>query len=203
METKKSTPQAPQKTLSILLCSTNGNEIKMSSVKYILAKQIKQNGLKQHVEILECKIQAGDYTTSWQRNLLLKHCAGKYAMFIDTDGIVTADAIVTLVNKLDIFNPDVVQLTGTYTVNGMNPKTMDYSIKHKEFMEIKDVMMRPPTHLNAIATKHTKKFFFKELPNQQEADKDWAMQLSQSGLLKEEVDYTSPYYLQQFLTVKA
>ena len=95
---------------------------------------------------------------------------------------------------------DCFKLYGEYTENGVNKKPFVHSIEYDEWFEKDNVYFRPPNHLNIIKTDIAKQFKFPDISHGE--DKDWSMQIKNSGLLKNEENIDGIYYFYDFITNK-
>ena len=128
-----------------------------------------------------------------KRNQLLQQAKGEYLCFIDDDDRVSDDYIAQILKGIEQ-EPDCCSLMGNITINGRFPKLFIHSLQYKNYQENRTTYFRPPNHLNAIKSSIAKQFVFPEL-NRNE-DTNWAMQISDAGVLKTEykIDKVIYYY---------
>lgn len=189
-------------TLSILICTIEGRENFLESLKFNIARQMFRFGLKNGVdiEVITSKDKRGEHTIGRKRNALLQSCNGEWACFIDDDDQIADDYLVNAINILRSQNPDCINLIGYMTTNGLNPETFIHELKHKEYFTRDTVHYRPPNHLNIIRTSISKNFKFPELNHGE--DTDWAMQICNAGVLKTEGRIENIVYYYQYIPNK-
>ncbi len=185
--------------LSILICTVEGREQKLSELMTCLAQQIRNNNLDDVIEILTSKDKAGQHTIGYKRNLLLKNCVGEWACFIDDDDMVSFDYIPTVVKLLKEHNPDVIGIEGIITVDGHSPKKFIHSIKYTRWYEQAGIYFRPPNHLNPIRTSISKQFLFPEINNGE--DMKWSLAICEKMVLQNESFIEKPSYFYNYVSI--
>jgi len=180
--------------LSILICTL---ETRKALFDVLLAELKKQSkGYK--VEILsDC--DNGEQTIGAKRNKLLQKAKGDYICYIDDDDWVDSEYISKIMEALER-NPDCVQLIGVMNTNGFNTVRFDHSINYGVYSNHNGIYYRPPNHLNPIRREIAQKFDFPESDFGE--DTDWALQIRDSGLLKEEEPTFKVLYHYRYKTNK-
>lgn len=188
--------------LSILICSIDGREPYLESLKYNIASQMNKFNLQEGVdiEVIVSKDMRGQNTIGKKRNALLQSCKGTWACFIDDDDQIANDYLVNSISILKSQNPDCINLNGWMTTNGMNGESFVHELKHQEYFTKDGVHYRPPNHLNIIRTSIGKQFIFPEINHGE--DTAWTMDLCRSGLLKTEGRIESIVYYYQYMSNK-
>lgn len=175
---------------SILICTLNAREKVFSTLYSKLVNQIRTNNLGRQVEIIFFKDDR-KYSVGYKRNLLLDSARGEYVCFVDDDDDVSDNYIKLLYQALSK-SPDCVSLCGLLFQESSLYCKFYHSIKYKSYFNKDRTYFRPPNHLNVIRSSIAKKFKFPEINFGE--DTDWAMQICNSGLLKDEVKIKKPYY---------
>lgn len=176
--------------LSILIPTLEKRQALFTRIYTILKEQIIANGLENCIEIIYRR-DNGEMPVGTKRNKLLEQSRGEYVCFIDDDDMVSADYIKLLYDNLVTY-PDCLSLKGIITNNGKNPRIFIHSLSYKKLFESNGVYYRPPNHLNPIRRDIAIRFTF---PSRYVGeDSDWCLQVSKSGLLKNEVEIKTPYY---------
>lgn len=183
--------------LSILICTIPERNTYFNRLKHELQDQI----IKSYSEI---EVIANDKPGSIgdKRNELLEMASGQYVCFIDDDDMISKDYIETLLKGIET-EPDCISLRGVITWNGERPEVFEHSIRYKEYKTNKTYRTeepfikyeRYPNHLNCIKASIAKQFKFPS--SNFGEDTDWATQLHNSGLLKNE--YYTDNILYQYL----
>lgn len=174
--------------LTILIPTMPGREKYLAEVHKSLFNQIHDNNYPAEMMVLDI-----DGSIGYKRNMLLRMAKGEYLCFVDDDDIIADHYIYSILSAIQS-NPDCCSLNGVITTDGKNPKRFVHSIKYNIWFEQEDVYYRPPNHLNVIKSSIAKQFKFPEINFGE--DKDWSMQICESGLLKTEavIDETLYYY---------
>ncbi len=144
----------------------------------------------------------GEESIGRKRNELLDRAYGEYVCFIDDDDEVSKDYISKVMEAIK-WTPDCCSLIGCRTVDGENPEIFEHSIRYKEYKTNKVGAVtyeRYPNHLNVIKSSIAKKFRFPEISYGE--DTDWATQIFESGLLKQEIEIKGVIYHYQFKSNK-
>ena len=189
-------------TLSILICTIEGREPFLESLKYNIARQMFRFKMIDgaDIEVVISKDKRGEHKIGMKRNALLHSCKGEWACFIDDDDQISDDYLVNALSILKTQNPDCINMIGWMTTNGMNGETFIHELKHKEYFTKDGIHYRPPNHLNIIRTAIGKQFTFPEINHGE--DTAWAMDLCRSGLLKTEGRIEKIVYYYQYIPNK-
>ena len=179
---------------SILITTIVKRNAMFTQLLRSLMRQIISCGLGKKIEVIfyrdDCKKSVG-----YKRNQLLKNARGKYVCFVDDDDFVHPKYIKMIYEKLQT-NPDCVKLVGIMTYNKKKTFKRIHSIENKEYKNTKEVLYRPPTHINPIRRSIAIQFKFPEYDFSE--DKWWTMEICKSGLLKTEAKIETPYYFYNF-----
>jgi glycosyltransferase involved in cell wall biosynthesis len=188
--------------LSILICSIYGREHYLSDLLNIIAKQMIKYDLKngEDLEVIISKDKRGENTIGKKRNALLQFCNGEWACFIDDDDKISEDYLNNAIKILKNENPDCINLKGIITQDGRNPQLFVHELQYKEYFMKNGVYYRPPNHLNIIRTSISKNFKFPE--NNFGEDKEWAMNVCNSGLIKTQGIIDNVVYFYNYITNK-
>jgi len=135
-------------------------------------------------------------TIGEKRNLLLQKAKGEYVAFIDDDDLISLDYF-KLVSEGIVKDVDCCSLIGKYYLNGKFMNQFVHSIKYNNYIEEKGILFRPPNHLNVLKTSLVQKFRFKNKNDGE--DTEWAMDISQSKILKTEHEISEPLYIYEKL----
>ena len=121
-----------------------------------------------------------------KRNDLLTKSKGEYVCFIDDDDTVSSTYIQDILTAIEC-KPDCVSLRGVITWDGASPELFEHSIRYNAYATTSNTIKyeRYPNHLNTIKASIAKQFKFPEINHGE--DQDWATQIHNSGLLKNEV----------------
>lgn len=166
--------------LSILICTTSSRRNFLVRSIMMLRNQMTSEDWCD-IEIL---INDSDTDTiGAKRNDLLQRSRGQYVCFFDDDDVPEPNYIAEQIKVADS-GCDCGSFTGLYYENNQYRKPFVHSIKYTEYSEDDGYYYRPPNHLNAIKSSIAKQFSFPE--NNFGEDTEWAMQISNSGLLKSE-----------------
>ena len=176
---------------SILILTIPSRQHKLQSLLNELDKQITNSNLKD-IEVL---VNGEDGSIGKKRNDLLKKAKGDYVCFIDDDDRISPDYIVKIYRGL-LDEPDCISLIGIMTVNGKGQKRFIHSLKYNSYFEKAGTYYRPPNHLNTIKRELALKVKYPDINFGE--DTDWAMKLSQSGLLKKEYKINTVLYYYRF-----
>lgn len=139
-----------------------------------------------------------------KRNSLLELANGEYVCFIDDDDTISSTYIQDIMEGLKQ-NPDCLSLRGVITWDGANPEIFEHSVRYNSYvthtLPVNGIKYeRYPNHLNVIKASIAKQFKFPELNHGE--DSDWATQIKNSGLLKNEVYIDKVLYHYQFVPNK-
>ena len=184
--------------LSILIPSTPNRETMLASLISNLDNQIDKLWLWDEVEIL-VEMDSYEKTIGEKRNALLDKVDSKYLCFIDSDDRVAENYLQQLMLGI-MLDFDCCSLNGVITTNGSNPRTFIHSLKYNSWFEENNIYYRPPNHLNCIKSETAKQFKFPQTNTGE--DKDWSMQIAESGLLKTEYEITETIYFYDYISNK-
>lgn len=191
--------------ISVLICHTKGREellkrveksLHSSYYKYVREAAFRGDEI-QKIEIYTHR--SDDSTIGSIRNQLLGSAKGEYVCFVDDDDLVDVDYFSVLIKGV-LENPDCLSMWGIITTDGSNPKNFYHSIQYKQPFENNGSYFRPPNHLNCIKSSIAKNFRFMEVNHGE--DMDWAMQISESGVLKAEYKIEKPIYFYEYRSKK-
>lgn len=188
--------------LSILIPSLPEREASLNELFIRLTGQIGDTVYADNIEII---IDDKPGTIGTKRNRLLQKSTGMYVAFFDDDDLPGKKYIDVLIKGIAT-NPDVISLVGTMTTDGANPEAFEHSIIHKKYETLEGVKfpdikyLRYPNHLNCIRASIAKQFRFKEINHGE--DTDWATQIFNSGLLKQEFRSREVVYFYQYKSKK-
>ena len=144
-------------------------------------------------------IDSGESSIGTKRNVLLSQAQGEYVAFIDDDDRISDDYISEVMTGIEL-GIDCCSLVGEITTDGKDPKVFVHSIKYKEYFEENGVYYRPPNHLNVIRREIATQFKFPRIDHGE--DTDWAMQICNSGILKNEHQIKRTIYYYDYVTKK-
>jgi len=163
-----------------------------------LNRQIEQYSLTDQVEILsEC--DEGQMSIGAKRNLLLSRATGDYVCAIDDDDWVDSEYLFKITEALKP-DPDCVQLIGMMNTDGYNQKRFEHSNLHPTYYEHNQTYYRYPNHLNTIKREIAQQFKFPETNFGE--DTDWATQIRDSGLLRDEASIDKVIYHYRYASRK-
>jgi glycosyltransferase involved in cell wall biosynthesis len=182
------------KIWSILICTLEERTECFAKIYNKLQSQIEAHNLKDQVEILFFKDNR-EQSIGFKRNSLLKESHGEYVCFVDDDDV--HDLYISMIYEKLAQKPDCVSLVGIMTTQGRNPEIFLHSIRYNnKYCTENGIHFRPPNHLNPIKRSIAIQFSFPE--NNFGEDRQWALALKQSGLLKNEAVINVPYYFYQY-----
>jgi len=170
-----------KKILSILICSIVEREESLNRLMNNLNKQ----NIYEDVQIL-IYTDSKQNSIGTKRNCLINDAKSKYVCFIDDDDAISHNYI-KIIREGCLSDADCISLNGIITFDGQMPKKFVHSIKYKTVLPILNedgFFTRPPNHLNPIKKTLIENFKFQDI-NRGE-DKDWALRVSESGVLKNE-----------------
>lgn len=139
-----------------------------------------------------------------KRNRLLDCSSAEYICFIDDDDTISSTYIQDIMEGLKS-NPDCLSLRGVITWDDANPEIFEHSVRYNSYvthtLPVNGIKYeRYPNHLNVIKASIAKQFKFPEINHGE--DTDWATQIKNSGLLKNEVYIDKVLYHYQFIPNK-
>lgn len=188
-------PPTYKKMWSILICTLDERIEQFIKLYSTLMRQIVANGLQDQIEILYFKDNR-ERKVGYKRNELLRRSQGKYVCFIDDDDDVDPQYIRMIYEQLQK-DPDCVKLIGLMTTNGKDPQKFIHSLMYGERYGWEDgAWIRPPNHLNPMKRMVAIQFAFPE--SNFGEDKEWALAIARSGLIKTEASVEKPYYFYQY-----
>lgn len=139
-------------------------------------------------------------TVGAKRQKSLDECKTSYINFIDDDDLVPADYVSKLLDKLK-YLPDGVGFRGIITSNNIKP----VEFVHRAGLRYIDkafrsgdcyIFHRPLNHLNPVLTDIAKEIGYKDISFQE--DKDYAVRLSESGLITDDIFIDEFLYFYQY-----
>ena len=183
--------------LSILICTVPERKEMFTA----LYKDLYTQSFGLPVEIIPSPESLNAALIGTKRNRLLNQANGEYVCFVDDDDTVSSTYVKDILKALEL-KPDCVSLRGVITWDGGNPELFEHSIKYSDWVTTtSDIKyLRPPNHLNTIKSSIAKQFKFLEINHGE--DKDWSLQIRDSGLLKKEVFIERVLYHYLYITNK-
>lgn len=172
--------------LSILIPTLPKRKDFLSDLYDQLEDQIHKSGYEGQIEVHILSNE--NQSIGSKRNDLLKLALGEYTCFIDDDDEIDKDYIKIIMQGIKK-NPDVISLRGIRSQDGKIDGVFEHSIRYKEYKTNNIAQNgvkyeRYPNHLNVIKAEISKQFKFKDISFGE--DTDWATQIFNSGLLKNE-----------------
>jgi hypothetical protein len=180
------------KLLSILIPTLDKREQFCNALLRQLNKQL-------HNRSIEILLDNGTDTIGTKRNRLLDIAKGKYVCYIDDDDVI-ADNYIDLIWPGIEGDYDCCSLIGIITTNNKNPKKFIHSIEYNNYFEKLNVLYRPPNHLNVIRADIAKQYKFPEKSFGE--DTDWAMQICNAKVLKNEYKINQTLYYYKYISNK-
>lgn len=185
--------------ISLLIPSIESRKDCLKELKSELIRQFNNAGLLINKDY-EIVVNIDDLKTIGEkRNYLLNAAKGKYIWFIDDDDMPSENAIELILEGIK-HNPDVIELNGIITCDGINPERFNHSIKYKSYDKINGIYVRPPNHINPMKRELACAHSFPE-KNFGE-DTDWAMLHVASGTFKTEFGLKEIIYHYNYKTKK-
>lgn len=135
-------------------------------------------------------------TIGAKRQRLIEKAKGEYVVFIDDDDMVSKDYISSILFALES-KPDVVGFMGWITTNGRNKtnfkisKDCEYKTTHKGYERFNN-------HLSPVKREIALQIGYKDIS--WEEDYDYAVRLTNSGLIKTERFIAKALYYYQYVT---
>jgi hypothetical protein len=135
-----------------------------------------------------------------KRQRALIDCKTTYISFIDDDDLVSPDYVKLILTKMR-YMPDGVGFRGIITSNNIKP----VEFVHRAGLRYIDkafrsgdcyIFHRPLNHLNPVLTEIAKQIGYKDISFQE--DKDYAVRLSESGLITDDVFIDEFLYFYQY-----
>jgi glycosyltransferase involved in cell wall biosynthesis len=181
--------------LSILMATLESREEMFSKIHSHIEDQIIANNLMDEVEIVIFS-DSKQYPVGMKRNMLIEQAQGDFTCFVDDDDWVSDDYIKLLYNAILTPDIDCVGIKGLLVSDDLGNKEFIHSSMYKSYGQDRNYYYRPPNHLNPIKRSIASRFKFPVI-NRGE-DTDWAMQVSNSGLLKKEAFVNKVVYYYRF-----
>ncbi len=178
--------------LSILICTLPERGAVFQRIQDMLQRQM----VRRPVEVLFDRT-GKSMSIGAKRNLLLKRATGKYVAFIDDDDSIHPSYVALILDRLKQ-SPDCVELRGTMTTNGVNPKQFIHTISCTHWHEKNGIYYRMPNHLNAIKRELALQAGFPEKSFGEDHDFSKRVQ----PLLKTEAPLDIPIYYYLYRTTK-
>lgn len=182
----------------ILIPSIEKRSEQVAKLKRELYNQILYQQLVGSVDIITLT-DSGSITIGDKRNKLLEVANAEYISFFDDDDWPSKCYIERNFEGI-LKGVDCNSLMGVITWDGTNPELFEHSIKYKEYKTAGPMSgvkyERFPNHLNVIKRSIAKQFKFPS--SYFGEDTDWATQVYDSGLIKDEHSITDIIYHYQF-----
>lgn len=138
-------------------------------------------------------------TIGAKRQRLLEKAQGEYVAFIDDDDMVSSDYLSSILFALES-KPDVVGFMGWITTNGRNKTNFKIS-KDCGYKTTARGYERFNNHLSPIKREIALQIGYKNISWQE--DYDYAVRLTNSGLIKTERFIAKALYYYQYVTQKS
>lgn len=177
--------------LSILICTIPKRQYMLR----VLLKELEKQKTDQ-VEILTDN-EKGSIGAKRQR--LIEKATGEYVVFIDDDDMVSKDYISSILFAIES-KPDVVGFMGWITTNGRNKTNFKIS-KDCEYKTTPKGYERFNNHLSPVKREIALQIGYKDIS--WEEDYDYAVRLTNSGLIKTERFISKALYYYQYVTKKS
>lgn len=187
--------------LSILIPSLSSRADLLATLKANLFRQIIECNAMDEVEVIT-EIDSGEMSIGTKRNLLLSKANGNYLCFHDDDDMPASTYIQNILDCIKT-GCDNCSMTGVITWDGDNPELFEHSIKYKQYFTNQTGAIkfeRYPNHLNVMRADIAKQFKFPEISHGE--DTDFATQIFNSGLLKNETEIKGVIYHYDYKTKK-
>jgi len=182
----------------ILIATIKEREDQFLKLKEIIEKQIETYSKNNDVGILFFSDNR-QYPVGMKRNILVKNSTAKYLSFVDDDDLISENYVKSIYKAIKEPNIDCVGFKGkilSEDAKELNNKIFIHSINYDSYFEKDGIFYRPPNHLNCIKRDYFIQFPFPFI-NKGE-DTDFAMRLSNSKLLQEEIFIDDILYFYQF-----
>lgn len=180
--------------LSLLICTIPKRKNLLDRLLFELRSQIVKSG--KEVEIL---IDNKEGTIGGKRQRLLNKSQGEYVAFIDDDDMVSQDYISSILYSLES-KPDVVGFMGWITTNGKNKTNFKIS-KDCGYKTTARGYERFNNHLSPVKREIALQIGYKDISFAE--DYDYALRLTNSGLVKTERFIAKSLYYYQYVTQKS
>jgi len=187
--------------LSILIPSLESRSQSLNNLLMVLDNQKKRLSISDtEVEILTF-IDSGENTIGFKRNKLIERATGEYVCFIDDDDDISFYYLEELLRGIDK-QVDCCSLKGVITWDGGSAEIFEHSKKYEAYVTTTNPIKyeRYPNHLNCIKSEIAKQFKFPEINHGE--DTDWATQINNSGLIKDEYYIDKVIYHYNYKTNK-
>lgn len=176
--------------LSILICTIPKRLYMLRLLLHELEKQKTPD-----IEILT---DNGTGTIGAKRQRMIEKAKGEYVVFIDDDDMVSKDYISSILFALES-KPDVVGFMGWITTNGRNKTNFKIS-KDCGYQTTGKGHERFNNHLSPVKRSIALQIGYKDISWQE--DYDYALRLTNSGLIKTERFISKALYYYQYVTRK-
>jgi hypothetical protein len=180
--------------LSILICTIPKRKDLLERLVAELRSQILQS--KKEVEIL---IDGREGTIGAKSQRLIEKAQSEYVAFIDDDDMVSSDYLSSILYALET-KPDVVGFMGWITTNGRNKTNFKIS-KECGYNKTGRGYERFNNHLSPVKREIALQIGYKDVSWQE--DYDYALRLTNSGLIKTERFISKALYYYQYVTTKS
>lgn len=148
--------------LSILICSTHTRRntflpkcLDMVYGQYESLSSKQQEQVEIIVLVDNKKMMLGD-----KRNKAINISQGEYYSFIDDDDRISGDYILTLLNAINEYAPDVITFLADVSINGDDPKPCRYSIDYVSDQNTANQYNRLPNHICCVKSEIGKQVSF-------------------------------------------
>jgi glycosyltransferase involved in cell wall biosynthesis len=184
------------KVLSILIPTIPGRNYMFYGLRNSLTRQMKRIGAWDDVEVLSmrdaCVLSSGE-----KRNYLIDNARGKYVVFVDDDDAVSESYVERILSAIkENKGVDCVGLRGVVNVGDGVLGEFDFSLRHKDYIQLPGFFNRPPGHLCPIKRSIASQVKFDS--GKKGSDVRWSKELCKRGLIKTEAyigDDMLYYYL--------
>lgn len=180
--------------LSLLICTIPKRKDLLDRLYAELRSQILICG-----KLVEILIDGNPGTIGGKRQKLLEQAQGEYVAFVDDDDMVSSDYLSSILNALES-KPDVVGFMGWITTNGKNKTNFKIS-KDCGYKTTARGYERFNNHLSPIKREIALQIGYKDISFQE--DYDYAVRLTNSGLIKTERFIAKALYYYQYISSKS
>jgi hypothetical protein len=135
-----------------------------------------------------------------KRQLALNQCKTTYISFIDDDDLVSPQYVNYILSKIKLM-PDGIGFRGIIMSHNIKPvefvnrsglRYIDKAFRSSDCY----IFYRPLNHLNPVLTEIAKQIGYKDISFQE--DKDYAVRLSESGLITDDIFIDEFLYFYQY-----
>lgn len=180
--------------LSLLICTIPKRKDLLDRLVAELRSQILLSG-----KMVEILIDNGLGTIGGKRQRLIEKAQGEYVAFIDDDDMVSDDYLKSILYVLET-KPDVVGFMGWITTNGRDKTNFKIS-KDCGYAKTIRGYERFNNHLSPIKKEIALQIGYKDISFGE--DYDYALRLTNSGLIKTERFISKALYYYQYVSKKS